>query len=151
MIHLLVFEVAGRRLGLLASAVREVIRAVAIAPLLKAPPIVEGLIDFRGTLVPVLDLRHRFGLPPAPLLPEQHFIVAQAGSRIVALRADRASDFVSLPKADVESPSGLVPGLEYLAGIARAPDGLLVVHDLETFLSLDEAGRLDAAIGEGTR
>jgi purine-binding chemotaxis protein CheW len=145
-VHLLVFEMAGRKLALLASAVREVVRAVAIAPLPKAPAIVEGVINFHDTLVPVLDLRRRFGLPSIPVTPQQYFILAQAGPRVVALRVDQAVDVVTVPETSVEEANGLVPGLEYVAGIARAPDGLLIIHDLGTFLSLDEARELAGAV-----
>jgi purine-binding chemotaxis protein CheW len=143
---LLVFEVAAQRLAVLAPLVREVIRAVAIAPFPKAPPIVEGVINVRGTLVPVLDLRRRFGLPPVPLNPEQHFVIALAGPRVVALRVDRAVDFLTVPEQVIDEASHLVPGLEYVAGIARLPDGVLVIHDLERFLSLEEADQLASAI-----
>ncbi len=122
------------------------VRAVAIAALPKALPIVEGIINFRGTLVPVLDIRQRFGLPPAPISSEQHFIIAKADSRLVALRADRALDMVAVDEDAIESASRVVPGTEYVAGIARLTDGLLVIHDLERFLSFEEAGQVDAAV-----
>ncbi len=145
MVQLLTFALGGRRFALPASAVREVTRAVAIAPLPKAPPIVEGVINVRGAVVPMLDMRQRFGLSPAPVAPEQHLLIAQAGGRVVALRVDRAGDLVSVDEAAIESAVRVVPGVEYVAGIAKLPDGLIVIHDLERFLSLEEAGQLDVA------
>jgi purine-binding chemotaxis protein CheW len=145
MVQLLTFDLSGRRFALPASAVREVTRAVAITALPKAPPIVEGVINVRGTVVPMLDIRQRFGLPPASVAPEQHLLIAQAGGRVVALRVDRAVDLVSVDEAAIESAARVVPGVEYVAGIAKLPDGLIVIHDLERFLSLEEAGQLDAA------
>jgi len=128
-----------------------VVRAVAIAALPKAPPIVEGIINLRGTLVPVLDVRQRFGLPPAPLAPDQHLIIAHAGNRLVALRVDRALDLVVIDQDAVESAARVAPGAEYVSGIAKLADGLLVIHDLERFLSLEEAGQVDTAVvGAGT-
>lgn len=144
--QLLTFEVGGSRYALPARLLHEVVRAVAIAPLPKAPPIVEGVINVRGTVVPMLDIRRRFGLSPAPVAPEQHLLIAQAGSRVVALRVDRAVDLVSVDEAAIESAARAVPGVEYVAGIATLPDGLLVIHDLERFLSLEEAGQVDAAM-----
>ncbi len=144
--QLLSFEVGSHRFALPASLVREVTRAVAIAVLPKAPPIVEGIINFRGTVVPVLDIRQRFGLPPAPLALEQHLIIAHAGQRLVALRVDRAVDLVGVDRDSIESAARAAPGAEYVAGIARLADGLLVIHDLESFLSLEEAGQVDVAV-----
>ena len=144
--HLLTFEVGASRFALRAGLVREVVRAVAIAALPKAPPIVEGIINFRGTLVPVLDIRQRFRLPPAPLALEQHLIIAQADGRLVALRVDRALDLVVVDEDAIESAARVAPGTEYVAGIAKLTDGLLVIHDLESFLSFEEAGQVDAAV-----
>ncbi|MGH7589840.1 MAG: chemotaxis protein CheW [Gemmatimonadales bacterium] len=142
----LVFEVAGRRLALPASALHEVVRAVAITPLPKAPPIVEGVVNVRGTLVPALDIRQRFGLPGVPVAPGQHLLIARAGSRTVALRVDRALDLIAVDKSAIASAARVAPGAEYVAGIAKLPDGVLVIHDLERFLSLDEAADIDAAL-----
>ena len=146
-VTLLVFTLGDARFGLAAMLIREVVRAVAIAPLPKAPAIAEGVINYRGTIVPVLDIRQRFRLAPAPLHPDQHFIVAQAGPRLVALRVDRATELLGISPSAIAPATAVVPGAEYTAGIARLADGLLVIHDLERFLALDEAKRLDSALG----
>src|SRR5437870_13646015 len=89
-LEILVFEVGGQRYGLPAAEVREILRAVAIVPLPRAPAIIEGIINIRGTVVPVLDLRTRFRLPAKPVEPADHLVVAWAGERLVAVRVDRA-------------------------------------------------------------
>ncbi len=143
---LLVFTLGDARFGLGAMSVREVVRAVAIAPLPKAPAIVEGVINYRGTIVPVLDIRQRFRLAPAPVDPSQHFIVAQAGPRLVALRVDQAAELVSVSETMIHPPAAAVPGTAHVAGIAQLPDGLLVIHDLEGFLALEESKQLERAV-----
>jgi purine-binding chemotaxis protein CheW len=145
---LLTFETADRRFAIPARLVLEIVRAVAISPLPKSPPIVEGIINYRGTLVPVLGIRQRFGLAPLPLAPEQHFLIAQAGSRPVALRVDRALDLVTIEESLIEPADPVAPGSEYVAGLAKLSDGLLVIHDLERFLSLPETHQLEAALAE---
>jgi purine-binding chemotaxis protein CheW len=144
-LSLLVFSLDRARYAIPADDVREIVRAVAVASLPKAPAIVEGVVNVRGEIVPVLDIRGRFGLPPAALHPDQHFIVLRAGARTVALRVDRAQDLVEIDARVVDSPA-VAPGAKYLAGIARLPDGLLVIHDIESFLSLDEGQAMDRAI-----
>jgi purine-binding chemotaxis protein CheW len=128
--EILVFEVAGRRFGLPASDVRELLRAVAIVPLPLAGRVVEGVVNLRGQVVPVLDLRTRLGLPPRPVAPSDHMIVAQAEGRLVALRVDRALDLVQ-----VESDR-IVPGV--VAGqavrVARLEDGLAPLLEVRTVL-----------------
>jgi purine-binding chemotaxis protein CheW len=148
-VETLIFAIGRQRYGLPASDVRELLRAVTIVPLPKAPAIVEGVIDVRGRLAPVLDIRTRFRLPPKPLEHTDHFIVAVAGDRMVALRADRALELARLDAHDIADAATLGPGVEYVAGIARLADGLVLIHDLRSFLSETEAATLDAALRAG--
>src|SRR5262245_54805748 len=100
---LLLFELAARRCAVLARDVVEFVRAVEIRPLPHAPLVVEGIIDLRGEIVPVLDIRSRFRLAARPLQPSDHFLVVIAGARKVALRVDRALsllELATLPVAD---------------------------------------------------
>jgi len=148
---LLIFMLGPLRLALHVEVVREVVRAVAIAVLPRAPAIVEGVINVRGAIVPVLDIRSRFRLAPESLHPDQHLIIAWAGVRLVGLRVDRATGFVTVERTAIEAAAPAVPGVEYVAGIARLPDGLLVINDLRGFLALDEAAQLDAATSDAGR
>ena len=144
--EVLVFEVAGQRYGLPTACVRELVRAVSITPLPGAPGVIEGVVDVRGRVLPVLDVRARFRLPVKPLDPSDHFIVASAGARGVILRVDRATHLALVDEAAVQPPQTLGPGATYVAGAARLDDGLLLIHDLTTFLSAAEAESLDEAL-----
>jgi purine-binding chemotaxis protein CheW len=141
-----VFEVAGQLYGLPVPDVRELLRAVAIVPLPRAPAIVEGVINLRGRIVPVLDIRSRFRLPSKPLHPDDHLLVAFAGEFLVALRADRAVNLVRLDHHELQEAKGLVPGVEYVAWVARLPNNLVLIHDLRTFLSRGESADLASAL-----
>ena len=143
---LLAFALGAHRFALPAEAVVEVVRLVASAPLPGAPAMVEGVVNVRGTLVPALDLRARFGFAPAEADPDDHLIFARAGPRLVALHVDRALDLISVPDEAVEPVESVAPGTRLVAGVARLPDGVLVIQDLERFLSLDEGARVDAAL-----
>lgn len=145
-VALLTFVLGELRVGLPLACIGEVARAVAITPLPQAPAIVEGVVNVRGELAPVLDVRRRFRQPAVPLHPDQHFIFARAGARLVALRVDRVTDVLEIDARTIDSVNHVVPGAEYVRGVAKCPDGLLIIHDLETFLSLDEAAQMDHAI-----
>jgi purine-binding chemotaxis protein CheW len=140
-----VFDVGGQRHGLPASDVQELLRAVAVVALPRAPAGVEGIINLRGQVVPVLPLRRRFGLPARPANPADHFIVARTAGRLVALRVDRALDLVRLSPADLEQAAGLLAGTA-LGWVARLPDGLVLIHDLHNLLSREESAALADAL-----
>jgi purine-binding chemotaxis protein CheW len=144
--NVVVFDIAEYRIGLPMHQVQEMVALPAITPVPKAPSIVEGVVDVRGVVIPVLDIRRRFGLAPRPLTLDQHLIIARTAARAVALRVDRAVEIIAVVDDLVESPAGIVPGLEYVAGIARLPDGLLIVHDLDSFLSVEESRALAGAV-----
>lgn len=143
---LLVFTLGEQRLAVSAERVKEIVRAVALAALPKAPPVIEGVINYRGEVLPVLDIRQRFSFPPTSLRPDQRFIIAFAGARGVVLRVDQVTELLTVPESAIETGVSALPGVEYVSGVARLPDGLIVIHDLERFLSLDEVRQVDAAL-----
>lgn len=147
--EVLLFTLEAWRYGLPVEDVRELVRAARLTPLPRAPDVVEGLLNLRGELLPVLDLRRRFRLPARPLSPMDHFIIATAGPRHVALRVDRAEGFRVLAPGDWDPTPRELPGVGYVAGAAKLPDGLVLVHDLRSFLSEAEALQLDAALATG--
>lgn len=146
MIRLLAFDLGDARYALRADLLQEVTRAVAVSPLPAAPAAVEGVINVRGVLAPVIDMRRQCRLPARPNTPDQHFLIARTADRLVALRVDRASDLVTVADDAIASAASVAPGADGAAGIARLPDGVLVIHDLDRFLSPDEARQLDTAL-----
>jgi purine-binding chemotaxis protein CheW len=146
--RLVIFEVAGNRYALSADQVKEVVRAVQFSPLPKAARFVEGLIDVRGTIVPVLEIRSRFGLPAKPLSASDYLVLANAGTRLIALRVDGVQDLVEVDDEDVRSVQNEVPTARHIEGVARLEDGLAIIYDLATFLSAAEARDLDDMLSE---
>lgn len=144
--EVLVFEVGGQAYGLPSGDVLELVRAVAITPLPGAPPVIEGIVNVRGRVLPVLDVRARFRLLAKPLELSDHFIVAAAGPRGVILRVDRATHLALVDERSVQPPQTLGPSATYVAGVVKLDDGLVLIHDLATFLSAAEAASLDEAL-----
>jgi purine-binding chemotaxis protein CheW len=136
LLELLIFELGGQRYGLPVSAVREIVRAVLPVPVPGASGAIEGVVNIRGCVVPVVDARRQFGLPGKPLEHTDHLVIAHVADRLVALRVDRCVELVRLPAADVDPFQGGFSGAENLTGIARLPDDLVLVHDLRAVLSL---------------
>ena len=146
--QLVVFRLDDRRYALPLAAVERVVRAVAVTPLPGAPAIVLGGINVHGRVLPVLNVRRRFLMPDRDVGPADWFLVAQAGRHTVVLVIDDSDGVIERPRADIVDPPHVGPGLEHFPGVVRLDDGLALIHDLERFLSVDEARTLDQALGE---
>ncbi|MEO7084820.1 MAG: chemotaxis protein CheW [Gemmatimonadaceae bacterium] len=144
--RLVLFTLAGVQYGVSADAVVEIVRAVAITPLAGAPAVVEGLIDVRGLIVPVFDLRKRLGLQTRPVDPADHFILVRANQRTAALHVERMGELVDVDERDTTESRSQVPSNEHIAGVATLPDGMAFIHDVATFLSSAESDTLGAAM-----
>ena len=152
-LDVLVFELGGQRFGLPLVDVIEVVRAVEIRTLPEAPRVIEGIIDLRGEIVPVLDVRARFRLPARPLDPSDHFVVASARGRRVVLRAEQSHGLQALDALAIGHALNLPQGAPHVAGVASTSDGLVLIQDLHAFLSDVESAALERALapaaGEG--
>ena len=142
----IVFSLDEQRYALRLSSVERAVRMVEIAPLPEAPEIVLGVIDVHGEVVPVLNIRKRFRLPErAPGLADQ-LIMARTTRRSVALVADAVIDAVALSEDELIKPATILQRLEYVEGVAKLGDGMVFIHDLDAFLSLEEEQTLATAL-----
>lgn len=144
--QLLVFLLEGQRYALPLETVERTLRAAAVTTLPQAPGIVLGVLDVHGSIIPVLNIRRRFRLPEREIEPGDQFLLAHAGARRVALVIDAAAEVIELAPTHIVAAEVVAPGLTHIRGVAKRPDGLILIHDLETFLSLDEAAALDRAM-----
>lgn len=144
---LVVFRLDDQRYALPLAAVERVVRAVEVTPLPGAPAIVLGAIDVHGCIVAVMNLRRRFGLPERAIAPNDYFLIARTVRRPVALVIDEAQGVSAHAPGAMVRPDRIVPGLGQFDGVLKLDDGLVLIHDLDKFLGLDEARALDAALG----
>ena len=141
----LAFRVDELPCGMDGTAVVEILPALAVQPLPGQPPFVAGAIDVRGTTIPVLDLRVRFGRPPRPMELSDKLIVARAHERVVALWVDAVDALVPGDGLRWTPAGGLVVGDRSLVGVTTTAEGLCAIHDLDAFLTASEAEALVAA------
>ncbi len=130
------------------DVVERVLPMAAVIPLPRAPEVVLGAFNLHGEVVPVVDLRRRLGLARRPFALTARFLVARAGRRRLALAVDEVAGVREVDVGAVVAPAAVLPGLRHLKGIVALADGLLLIQDLDAFLSLDEEARLAAALEE---
>ncbi|MEP6731061.1 MAG: chemotaxis protein CheW [bacterium] len=145
----LIASIAGLQIALPASSVKEIVRAVALGVVPGAPEILEGALNLRGTLVPVVNLRSRLALPARANNPSDSIIVLVTDARLLAVRVESADDIEEITAENVANPSTISPvlaALQALAGVAPREDGTLVIYDPAAFLTQAEGDAIDAAL-----
>jgi purine-binding chemotaxis protein CheW len=143
---LLVFTLDDWKCALSLSAVERSYRAVEVTPLPSAPTKIMGVINVHGVVHPVIDLRQCFRLPARPLSPTDHLIIGHTARRNVALVVDSVTGVIECAKDDIAAADTILPGMEFVTGIVRLKDGMVLIHDLDSFLSLEEENTLDQAL-----
>lgn len=146
MSSLLVFKLDHWRCGLPLETVERSYRAVAVTPLPGAPEKVLGIVDVHGVVHPVIALRHCFGLAPRAVSPSDHLVIGHSMRRDIALLVDSVDGVVDCTPDDIAEAETILPGMEYVRGVARLHDGLVLIHDLDSLLSLEEEETLDRAL-----
>jgi len=143
---LVVFMLDEQRYGLRLPVVERVVGAVEVTPLPKSPEMVLGVINLQGRVIPVVNVRRRFRLQERAIGLKDHFIIARTSRRLVALVVDGVADVISCSEAQIVASGEILPGLEHVEGVLKLPDGMILLHDLDLFLSLDEEHALEAAL-----
>ena len=115
--------------------VQEIIRMVEITPVPKAPYYVEGVINLRGKVIPIVDLRLRFGLSAAERTKETRIVVVDVSRIILGLVVDSVSEVIRIPSSLIEPPpNGKQGGAEFHKGVGRVDGRLLILLDLNRLL-----------------
>lgn len=146
---MVVFSIDASRYGIDIDSVDKVVLVVEITSLPKAPDIVLGVVNVHGEIVPVIDLRARLRRPQRSPALTDHLVIARTAKRRVALLADAVEGVAEYSPQQLVEAQAIVPGTEYLAGVAKLADGMVLIHDLDRFLSLEEEQRLDEAMSDG--
>jgi purine-binding chemotaxis protein CheW len=145
--RLVVFTLDEQRYALRLEAVERIVRLVEVTPLPKAPEIVLGVVNVQGRVLPVVNIRRRFRLPDREADLRDQLILAWTSRRSVVLVVDAVGGVVERTGEELIPAGSIVPGTEYVDGVVKLPDGLVLIHDLDKFLSLEEETKLGKALG----
>lgn len=147
--QLVVFELASEIYGIDIKTVREIIRMQKITYVPDAPPYVEGMINLRGRVIPVVDLRRRFSLTVADASPEMRILVVDIAGEDIGVIVDAVTEVKRIAGASVQRDALLATTdqANYLEGIAKLGDQLLILLDLERALT-QISGAADVVLAE---
>lgn len=140
LLQLVTFAISEEEFGIEILRVQEIIRIMPITKVPNSPPAVEGVINLRGRVIPVIDLRKRFGLPARDYDNQTRIIVIEIHGMIIGFVVDGVSEVLRIKADTVEAPPAVVAGVEseYIKGVGKLDDRLLILLDLDKLFSREE-------------
>lgn len=139
------FRLGGEEYGVDISQVQEIIRLVEITHVPRAPRFMEGVINLRGQLIPIIDLRTRFGMPRIDATKSTRIVVTEIGNKRVGIVVDSVSEVLNIPMENVEPAPDMVAGVgtEYIQGVGKLGERLIIMLDLTMVISTEEKQQLE--------
>lgn len=146
--QLAVFGVGGEEYAIDIMQIMEIIRPQKVTRIPNAPAVVEGVINLRGRVVPVIDLRKRFGADPGKADPKKvRVVILKLSGRVIGTVVDEVTEVIYMKSGQIESTPEAVKGIdsEYLKGVGKHGDRLIVVLDIDRLLTRGELSALSEA------
>jgi purine-binding chemotaxis protein CheW len=151
LVQLCKFVVGGQEYAIDIMRVKEIINPLPITPVPGAPGFMEGVIELRGLILPVVDLRKRFGLEAGPPTRQNKYVLVALDGRIVALVVDAVREFLRKGKGDIAPTPTLMPGQQtrYFAGVCHHDGRIVMILDIDKVLTTQERISLDGVGAAG--
>ena len=139
------FHLGSEEYGVDISQVQEIIRMVDITHVPRAPHFMEGVINLRGQLIPIIDLRTRFGMTRAGHTKNTRIVVTEIAGKRVGIIVDSVSEVLNLPIENVEEAPEMIAGVgtEYISGVGKVNDRLIILLELQKVISTQEKQELE--------
>ncbi|MDQ6943982.1 MAG: chemotaxis protein CheW [Candidatus Eremiobacteraeota bacterium] len=149
-IQVVSFKLGSEEYGVDIAQVQEINRMVAVTHVPRAPQFMEGVINLRGQLIPIIDLRARFGMQRAEHTKNTRIVVTEIGAKRVGMVVDSVSEVLRLPVDQIEDAPEMLTGVdtEYIRGVGKIEDRLIILLDLARIISGAEKRELEATDAE---
>jgi purine-binding chemotaxis protein CheW len=143
-LQLVSFKINEEEFGINILQVQEINRMLQITKVPNAPEFVDGVVNLRGRIIPVVDLRTRLGMPRRQADQSTRIIVVELEESTVGFIVDEVKEVLRIPKNITEPPPKMVAGIdaEYITAVGKLEDRLLILLDLEKIFSADEVKAL---------
>ena len=144
-----VFNLDDKCFALYLNIVLRVLPSLEITPLPGSPKVVLGIINIEGEIIPVFNIRLRFQIPFKEMNLDDKIIIVKTINRKVAFLVDDVKEIIDITEGDLIKSKEILPVQNYIEGIMKLGDDLVLIHDVDNFLSLSEEEKLNNAIGDG--
>lgn len=140
MFQLVSFTLGAEEFGVDILRVQEINRMVTVTSVPNSPSFVDGVINLRGKVIPIIDLRTRFGMPRKEHDKNTRIVVIELKNNIVGFVVDAVSEVLRIPRSVCEPPPAIVSGIhaDYITAVGKLEDRLLILLDLEKVFSVEE-------------
>ncbi|HTY59502.1 MAG TPA: chemotaxis protein CheW [Bacteroidota bacterium] len=147
LLQLVSFKIGGEEFGVDILKVQEINRMLEVTRVPNAPEYVDGVINLRGKVIPVIALRRRFGMERKEHDKNTRIVVVELDGKVVGFVVDAVNEVLRIPRSLTEPPPSLASGIEgeYITAVGRLEDRLLILLDLERVLTVAERRDLAAA------
>ena len=141
------FRIGNETYGVRIGAVREIVRVPEITDVPSAPETVEGVINLRGKIIPVMDLRKRFGQAEITSDKKNRILVVELDNKLLGLIVNSASEVLKIPPSEIEAPGSVFADGEsgYVTGVGKLKGRLIILLDISKLLHRPELKRLEEA------
>ena len=149
-IQVVSFKLGAEEYGVDIAQVQEINRMVAVTHVPRAPVFMEGVINLRGQLIPIIDLRTRFAMPRAEHTKSTRIVVTEIGTKRVGMVVDSVSEVLRLPPDAIEDAPEMIAGVdtEYIRGVGKIEDRLIILLDLAKVITGAQRRELEHADAE---
>jgi purine-binding chemotaxis protein CheW len=139
-LQVVTFALGSEEYGVDIAQVQEINRMVTITHVPRAPQFMEGVINLRGQLIPIIDLRTRFGMQRSERTKNTRIVVTEIGTKRIGMVVDSVSEVLRIPVEQIEDAPDLVAGIdtEYIRGVGKMGDRLIIMLDLRRVISGSE-------------
>jgi purine-binding chemotaxis protein CheW len=143
---LLVFHIDDQRFALPINVVRKVTQVVEFTPLPKMPKYIHGVISYHGDILPVINLSYLFNISTKELDINDRLIIASSSNGKLALLATLVHDVIDIEPNEIVEPDKIIYGTSFLHGAIKHPEGMILINDIDKFLSKKELALLEEGI-----
>jgi len=143
-VQLVSFNIGDEEFGVDILKVQEINRMVEITRVPNSPDYVEGVINLRGKVIPIIYMRKRLGMPAKPLDKDTRIIVVEIDKKVIGFIVDSVNEVLRINKSITEPPPSMVAGIDsdFITAIAKLEDRLLILLDLEKILTKSEVDEI---------
>jgi purine-binding chemotaxis protein CheW len=148
LLQLVTFKIGNEEFGINILLVQEIIKMLQITKIPNTPEYVEGIINLRGKIIPVVDLRSRLGMNKKDMNKDSRVIVVEVDNKTIGFIVDSVNEVIRIPANITEPPPELITGVdsEYIKSVGKLEDRLLILIDIEKILKSEEKTALEKII-----